>query len=336
MRKTFLILGLFITQLNFAQNTLNPSGNVGIGISSPSVPLDVMGTVKIQSSNANYNENLRLLPSLLGDYSSIALGAVAGNAGTGIGQWNLVRYPAVSNYMFSLRYNTTDYFNVLSNGNIGIGTSSPSSKLSVLGNISKLTLTGIDGVYDNLLKYGHRTDLESGTSNVNRWHGIDATITAGNAEDNKLKFRLYGGGIGNLEPVDVMTLLGNGFVGIGTTRPDAKLAVSGTIHSKEVKVDLNVPAPDYVFASDYKLRTLKEVETYVNQNSHLPEIPSAKEFEKNGMQLAEMNMALLKKVEELTLYAIEQEKKTEKLNQYIIEQNKIILEQNKRLDKLEK
>ncbi|WP_264536578.1 hypothetical protein [Flavobacterium sp. N1736] len=100
-----------------------------------------------------------------------------------------------------------------------------------------------------------------------------------------------------------------GNVGIGTEHPDAKLAVNGTIHSKEVKVDSNIPVPDYVFAKDYKLRSLQEVENYVNQNSHLPEIPSAKEFEKNGIQLAEMNMALLKKVEELTLYAIEQERK---------------------------
>jgi hypothetical protein len=98
-------------------------------------------------------------------------------------------------------------------------------------------------------------------------------------------------------------------VGIGTTTPDTKLTVNGNIHAKEVKIDLSIPAPDYVFANDYKLRSLKEVEDYINKNNHLPEIQSARELEKNGLMLAEMNMNLLKKVEELTLYMIELEKK---------------------------
>lgn len=127
---------------------------------------------------------------------------------------------------------------------------------------------------------------------------------------------------------DVLNYIGN--VGIGTSIPDEKLTVKGKIHTQEVRVDMTGSlVPDYVFANDYKLKSLQEVESYVNQNSHLPEIPSAKEFEKNGMQLAEMNMALLKKVEELTLYAIEQQKNTQQLT-------KIIEEQSKRLEALEK
>jgi hypothetical protein len=306
MRKTFLILGLFVAQINFAQNHIESTGNVGIGIIAPSVPLDVMGTVKIQSSNNNYNENLRLLPSLTGDYSCIALGAVAGNLGTGIGQWNLIRYPASNNYMFSLRYNSTDYFNILSNGNIGIGDQNPQSKLVLKDSnqvLSFLTNQKLTGVWPPVSEPLTMTIQSSG-------------VAAGN-----IAFAT-----GNNE---VMRIQAGGNIGIGTTNPDAKLTVNGTIHSKEVKVDLNVPIPDYVFANDYKLRSLQEVENYVNQNSHLPEIPSAKEFEKNGMQLGEMNMALLKKVEELTLYAIEQQKNTEKLT-------KIIEEQNKRLEVLEK
>ena len=137
------------------------------------------------------------------------------------------------------------------------------------------------------------------------WTAVDEPMTGTKTVEipyqNRFKGNVFlsGGGVWNAA----------GNVGIGTENPDAKLAVNGTIHSKEVKVDLNVPAPDYVFANDYKLRSLQEVETYVNQNSHLPEIPSAKEFAKNGIQLAEMNIALLKKVEELTLYAIEQNKR---------------------------
>src|SRR5260221_863775 len=96
-----------------------------------------------------------------------------------------------------------------------------------------------------------------------------------------------------------------GFVGIGTASPDQKLTVKGIVHAQEARVDLSVPGPDSVFGTTYKLPTLEEIKIYIDQNKHLPEIPSAKEMEKKGIQLGEMNMLLLKKVEELTLYVIE-------------------------------
>ncbi|MFW0736591.1 hypothetical protein [Flavobacterium sp. T12S277] len=218
-------------------------------------------------------------------------------------------------------------------GNVGIGTSTPATKLSVLGGISKLTETGVDGAFDNLIKYGHKSDLESATNYANRWHGIDATITAGLAEHNKLKFRLYSGGTTNVAPVDVMTLVGNGRVGIGTSNPDSKLTVAGNIHAQEVKVTVNAGAvPDYVFANDYKLKSLEEVEAYIRQNKHLPEIPSASDVEKNGLMLAEMNLNLLKKMEEMTLYMIEQNKEITNLKK----ENETLKSFSERLSKLEK
>jgi hypothetical protein len=126
-------------------------------------------------------------------------------------------------------------------------------------------------------------------------------------------------------------------VGIGTLSPDEKLTVKGKIHTQEVRVDMSGPLiPDYVFANDYKLKTLQEVEDYIKENKHLPEIPSAQEIEKKGLMLAEMNMSLLKKMEEMTLYMIEQNKQLNALNEQVMLQNKIIIEQGKRLDKLEK
>jgi hypothetical protein len=103
--------------------------------------------------------------------------------------------------------------------------------------------------------------------------------------------------------------LGN--VGIGTSLPDATLAVKGTIHANEVRVDLNVPGPDYVFDESYTLASLKKLNEYIQQNKHLPEIPSACSLEESGLNLGEMNMLLLKKIEELTLYAIEQNRQAE-------------------------
>ena len=105
----------------------------------------------------------------------------------------------------------------------------------------------------------------------------------------------------------------DGKVGIGTTTPDMMLTVKGKIHAEEMKIDLNIPAPDYVFKSDYNLRSIEEVEAFIEENSHLPEIPSAKEFAENGVMQAEMDMHLLKKIEELTLYTIEQQKEIDRL-----------------------
>ncbi len=111
--------------------------------------------------------------------------------------------------------------------------------------------------------------------------------------------------------VDLSYVLGN--VGIGTNAPDAPLTVRGRIHTQEVKVDLaGAVAPDYVFYKDYPLKTIGEVEAYIAKNGHLPNIPSATEMEENGVNLKEMNLKLLEKIEELTLYLLQQ---NERLNE---------------------
>jgi hypothetical protein len=107
-------------------------------------------------------------------------------------------------------------------------------------------------------------------------------------------------------------LSGTGNVGLRTTIPDQKLTVKGKIHAEEIKVDLSVPGPDYVFELDYKLSSLDELKKYLDKC--LPEIPSAKQMEKDGIDLGDMNVKLLKKVEELTLYAIDQQKQNDQQN----------------------
>jgi hypothetical protein len=104
-----------------------------------------------------------------------------------------------------------------------------------------------------------------------------------------------------------------GKVGIGTTNPTTALTVNGKILAEEFEIITDVPASDYVFESNYKLRTLQEIETFVAQHKHLPEVPSAQEFKENGYKVGQMDDLLLRKVEELTLYAIELNKQVEAL-----------------------
>jgi hypothetical protein len=96
-----------------------------------------------------------------------------------------------------------------------------------------------------------------------------------------------------------------GSVGIGTTNPDAKLAVKGIIHTQEIKVDMNGWS-DYVFKPAYKLPSLSAVKAYIGKNKHLPDLPTENDVIKSGINLGEMNKILVKKIEELTLYLIEQ------------------------------
>lgn len=106
-----------------------------------------------------------------------------------------------------------------------------------------------------------------------------------------------------------------GKVGIGTASPQADLSVNGNILAKEIKVKTDISVPDYVFEPDYNLKSLEEIESYVKQNKHLPEIPSAKQIKAEGMDLAEMNLLLLKKIEELTLHVISQQKQIDRLSE---------------------
>ena len=100
-----------------------------------------------------------------------------------------------------------------------------------------------------------------------------------------------------------------GKVGIGITDPQNALSVAGTISAKEIKV--TTTGADYVFADTYRLRPLMEVEQFIKVNRHLPEIPSAKVMQQDGMGVSEIVTKQLAKIEELTLYAIAQKKETE-------------------------
>ncbi|PWN71705.1 hypothetical protein C1631_003535 [Chryseobacterium phosphatilyticum] len=121
-------------------------------------------------------------------------------------------------------------------------------------------------------------------------------------------------------------------IGMGTNSVNCincdgyRLFVKDGIKTEKVKVEIaaNNGWADYVFAKDYKLMPLKELQSYIDTKGHLPEVPTTEEAINNGIELKEMNILLLKKIEELTLYTLQQQKHMDEQQQYMEKQNKRI------------
>ena len=109
-------------------------------------------------------------------------------------------------------------------------------------------------------------------------------------------------------PSSFMVIKPNGNVGIGTNDTyNYKLAVNGAILTEEVTVKVSENWPDYVFKDNYNLLSLRQLKSYIKLHGHLPEVPKESEILSDGLKVGEMQRLLLKKVEELTLYIIQQE-----------------------------
>lgn len=187
---------------------------------------------------------------------------------------------------------------VVLDGKTGIGTAYPTHKLDVVGNMA---------IYNNDLYLRTGIDINHGLG----WYGPGKPF-AGTTPDGPVVYGWSGGVLGttNGGQQTVLSWNSNGEVAIATTKTNGyKLSVGGKMRAEEIEVSLASTWPDYVFKEDYELKPLTEVEKYIKENAHLPNVPSDKEVSEKGINLGEMDAILLRKIEELTLYVIELEKK---------------------------
>jgi hypothetical protein len=320
--------GIVDANSNTIRLDISPSGNIGINNPLPVAALDIKGT-----SNAG---NIKIFGDQFGTIESV-------------GDMSL-RFNSLSDFVIGPSGSSNEYFTI-KNGNVGINEVAPNEKLDVNGNVrvqgnlgvgafpaqEKLHVAGgnmrVDGKgafgcapgSENLIIYDPNAavlkvhtgalspaKIEVANSSFGYNLNIDATqpqpighISTGNAPTVDLI---------NFQPVAWPQ---HPQVWIGrkptTTHTDFHFAVDGKIVAHSMYLTLNCGWADYVFAPEYQLPKLEDVEAFYKINQHLPEIPSAKEVEENGIGVAEMNVLLLKKVEELTLYLVEQQKEINKL-----------------------
>lgn len=210
------------------------------------------------------------------------------------------------------------------NGNVGIGTTTPASDLSVARNGTGVSITTLGSGYFGSIAFNR----ESATGAIFNSTGSAFQINNGNGSDKNLHVQVYSGS-GTQINQDALTINGTtSSVGINTTDTKGyQFAVNGSAVATSMTVKLNANWPDYVFKMDYTLPSLTEVKTYIDQNHHLPEMPSEQEVIKDGINLGEMNKLLTKKVEELTLYLIKKDKQLSEQQQQISHQQKAIEQQ---------
>jgi len=185
-------------------------------------------------------------------------------------------------------------------GNVGIGINSPIHKLDVNGTTN---FRGSLVLNDNTLYLTTGGDYLSGivgSGNTNLYTRGQLVLSSnGNNIGQQLLLQNNG--------VTALAVVPGGNIGIGTTSPTQKLSVNGNIAAKKLIVS-QTGWPDYVFDPSYKLKPLSELSAFIQQYKHLPDLPSAKEVAEKGISVGDNQALLLKKIEELTLYMISQNK----------------------------
>ena len=297
--------------------TIMPNGNIGIGTTNPQstihVNTDSYPSVSLQRTVETTPGYFEVVSSkgaagarfgMETQSGSTVANGTAGNS-TVAGSWNSAPFHLIAGREVKAT--------ILPNGHLGIGTTSPATAIHVLGR-------GPDGSNAISLDCPSKTHLQYMLMHdgvLQSIYGLSPSTGGGYVSGSGANSTVMGSYINASTHLIAnqgikATILPNGNFGIGTTAPTALLDVAGSIKASDILLSVNSWA-DYVFEKNYALRPLSEVEAYIKANKHLPDVPSEDEVKKNGISVLEMNVILLRKVEELTLYAIELKAKTDAL-----------------------
>jgi hypothetical protein len=294
-------------------------GRVGIGIEQPLDRLHIKGDASnsagIILEKSSTSEETGISFKKAGNYMFFLY---SDNDGTdGLKMQSALEADATPR--LHLPFSNNNLYLVQSGGNVGIGTAVPEARLHVEGT-QLVSGTMHIGSKHTAMGYSNRLDFGVGGNWDPIWlsrynHGEDASelrLNIGDDGGDRFTIGHHHYSDGAWRPA--VSITSNGQVSIGTEDPKGyKLAVNGSaVFTKAVVKQYN-NWPDYVFEPTYKLPTLQQVEAFIKANKHLPDVPSAKEVETNGLDLGDNQAVLLKKIEELTLYVIDINKKVEQL-----------------------
>jgi hypothetical protein len=272
--------------------------NVGIGTLTPSTPLHLKGPgshilrVDGTSPYISLYENTDYRGYLWSrGTTSIEVGSAAGT--------NLP-VTISPNTVFNTAFHSNGYVG------IGIGTNLPDSRLEILGGQWDLSSTEGD------FKIGNAT------------YRLKIGVATGGGGAGDVRIYATGGtnriilGAGTADVMAVNSAGGGSVIIGGNFIPAAgyKLSIRGKLMCEEMKVQLTADWPDFVFQDNYRMPTISELDKFIKLNHHLPGMPPAVEVEKNGgFHVGELQLKMLQKIEELTLYLIEQDKSIKQLKE---------------------
>lgn len=314
------------TQLTIAQST----GNVGIGSSAyiPFVKLQVGGDIVASTATTTSPVSCPLIHTTTA-YSSAAAPDYTwyGPSNTNTGMF----HPSAGVVGFSC--SATEKMRITTTG-VGVGTTAPLAQFQVGNTYDRVVIGDLPANPNYWTSYiglnmvrNSAGQWTTASDNANNGGGAIINDVGGSMNFYTFKSNSLGQPMSDVtvQGLFAMRIRNNGRVEIGpyqlkTTSPydndlttPTRLSVDGRIVAKEVVVSVTDFWPDYVFGDNYKLMPLNKLETYIGSNHHLPGFKPASEMEENGIQLSETVKAQMEKIEELTLYIIEQNKKIESL-----------------------